>query len=451
MNKRLFVFSVDAMVTEDVDALRSMPNFQKYLAGGSEYKGGMRTIYPSVTYPAHVSILTGCYAGKHGITSNFDFTTTNKDDSWLWFSDRIQVEDIFAVAKKAGLKTASVSWPVTGCNPNVDYLIDEYWMPLPGDTLASSFRRAGSSDEVIRIMESHTDLLGEGWELGGKKHFMQWPQVDRWIVACTCDILRQFRPEVTFMHTGAFDITRHHHGVFSSYLDDCRADLDRYIGQVGDTLAELGLLEDTNFIMVSDHGQRDINRAINLNVKLADAGLIHTDENGTVTDWQAYCFSNAMSSYTAQNIGAGRYDRVKQGLKASLFMVVVFSLLITVIIFLFGDQLLSLFLDPGDTSGALGCGLTYMHTVSLFYILMGLLFVSNGMLRGSGDMGAFTLSSMANLFSRVAVAYALAYLTPLGANAIWWSIPAGWAIGSVVSLLRVKSGKWMRQAVSERI
>ena len=162
-------------------------------------------------------------------------------------------------------------------------------------------------------------------------------------------------------------------------------------------------------------------------------------------------FSNAMSSYTAQNIGAGKYDRVKQGLKASLFMVVVFSLLITVIIFLFGDQLLSLFLDPGDTSGALGCGLTYMHTVSLFYILMGLLFVSNGMLRGSGDMGAFTLSSMANLFSRVAVAYALAYLTPLGANAIWWSIPAGWAIGSVVSLLRVKSGKWMRQAVSERI
>ena len=170
MNKRLFVFSVDAMVTEDVDALRSMPNFQKYLAGGSEYKGGMRTIYPSVTYPAHVSILTGCYAGKHGITSNFDFTTTNKDDSWLWFSDRIQVEDIFAVAKKAGLKTASVSWPVTGCNPNVDYLIDEYWMPLPGDTLASSFRRAGSSDEVIRIMESHTDLLAAGGPLDRGLH-----------------------------------------------------------------------------------------------------------------------------------------------------------------------------------------------------------------------------------------------------------------------------------------
>ena len=160
--------------------------------------------------------------------------------------------------------------------------------------------------------------------------------------------------------------------------------------------------------------------------------------------------SNAMSSYTAQNIGAGKYDRVKEGLKACLFMVVVFSLVITVIIFLFGSQLLSLFLDPGDASGAMGYGLAYMHTVSLFYILMGLLFVPNGMLRGAGDMGAFTFSSMANLFSRVAIAYALAYLTPLGANAIWWSIPAGWAIGAAVSLLRVKSGKWMRTAVADR-
>ena len=75
----------------------------------------------------------------------------------------------------------------------------------------------------------------------------------------------------------------------------------------------------------------------------------------------------------------------------------------------------------------------------------------NGMLRGAGDMGAFTLSSMANLFSRVAIAYALVYLTPLGANAIWWSIPAGWAVGSVFSLLRIKSGKWMRDSVADMI
>ena len=156
-------------------------------------------------------------------------------------------------------------------------------------------------------------------------------------------------------------------------------------------------------------------------------------------------FSNAMSSYTAQNIGAGRYDRVREGLKSCLLMVAVFSLLITLVIFLFGNQLLGLFLDPADTSGALGYGLSYMHTVSLFYILMGLLFVPNGMLRGARDMGAFTISSMANLFSRVVIAYLLAHF--LDESAIWWSIPAGWAIGAAVALLRVRSGKWKRQSV----
>ena len=159
-------------------------------------------------------------------------------------------------------------------------------------------------------------------------------------------------------------------------------------------------------------------------------------------------FANAISSYTAQNIGAGKYDRVKEGLKAILFMVVVFSLIITLIIFLFGSQLLSLFLDPGDTSGALSYGLSYMRTVSMFYILMGVLFVTNGVLRGAGDMGAFTLASMSNLFSRVSIAYALAHF--IGEEAIWWSIPAGWLVGSTVALLRVKSGKWKRKSVADR-
>ncbi len=158
-------------------------------------------------------------------------------------------------------------------------------------------------------------------------------------------------------------------------------------------------------------------------------------------------FSNAMSSYTAQNIGAGKYDRVKEGLKAILFMVMVFSLIITIIIFLFGAQLLSLFLDAGDTSGALGYGLSYMRTVSMFYILMGVLFVCNGMLRGSGDMGAFTFASVSNLFSRIVIAYLLAHF--MGESAIWWSIPAGWLVGSVVALLRVKSGKWMGCGVTK--
>lgn len=151
-------------------------------------------------------------------------------------------------------------------------------------------------------------------------------------------------------------------------------------------------------------------------------------------------FSNAMSSYTAQNIGAGKPERVQEGFRANLFMVFIFSIIITTAIFLFGPNLLNLFMDSNTDLQAINYGMKYMTTVSVFYILMGIMFASNGLLRGAGDMKAFMASSLFNLFSRVAMAYALAHY--MGEEAIWWSIPIGWAIGSIISYGRYRSGKW---------
>ena len=158
-------------------------------------------------------------------------------------------------------------------------------------------------------------------------------------------------------------------------------------------------------------------------------------------------FSNAMSSYTAQNIGAGKDERVEEGYKASLLMVLIFSAIITGIIFLFGPHLLGLFLNAGSAGSAMDYGLKYMKTVSVFYIVMGFMFVGNGLLRGAGDMGAFMLSSMSNLFMRVIIAYLLAYF--IGSSAIWWSIPIGWGIGAIFSFVRIRSGKWKSRKLLE--
>ena len=101
--------------------------------------------------------------------ATFPFTTTNKDDNWLWFSDAIQVEDIFQAAKKAGYTTGAISWPVTAGNKNVDWLMAEYWMPHPGDTLRSSFADAGSSPAMLDIIEANKRYLPAGYEKGGKR------------------------------------------------------------------------------------------------------------------------------------------------------------------------------------------------------------------------------------------------------------------------------------------
>lgn len=296
MKKRLLVFSVDAMVCEDLQAMHSRPNFQRMFGGGCQVLGGMRSIYPTVTYPNHVSMITGCYAGKHGIVSNNRFTVANKEAAWNWFSNAVQVEDIFAAAKRAGYTTASMSWPVTGCNPNVDYLMDEYWMPEPGDTLRSSFERAGSCEQVLELIEKHSDLLPEGYERGGRLNVMKWPCMDNFILAVTCDVIRQYKPELLLMHTGTFDHYRHRKGVFGQHLEEARDNLDRYLGMLLDACEEAGVLDQTNFVMVSDHGQRNIRRVVHINVKLADYGLIRVDEAGKVTSWDAFSFSNAMST-----------------------------------------------------------------------------------------------------------------------------------------------------------
>lgn len=159
-------------------------------------------------------------------------------------------------------------------------------------------------------------------------------------------------------------------------------------------------------------------------------------------------FSNAMSSYTAQNIGADKIERVKEGYKANIFMVVVFSIALTLIIFLFGPYLLNLFMDSEANAQVIKYGMDYMKVVSSFYILMGIMFTSNGLLRGAGDMKFFMISSMLNLFTRVAIAYTLA--PKIGSIAIAWSIPAGWLVGTIISFLRFKSGKWKDAALTKR-
>ena len=123
--RRILVFSVDALVTEDVEYLRTKPNFQKYLAGGAEAESIM-TVYPSVTYPAHVSMTTGCWPDKTGMISNYRFTTDSKDDTWQWDHGAVKVVDIFDAAKKGGYSTGAVFWPVTGNHPSIDFLINDH-------------------------------------------------------------------------------------------------------------------------------------------------------------------------------------------------------------------------------------------------------------------------------------------------------------------------------------
>ena len=154
------------------------------------------------------------------------------------------------------------------------------------------------------------------------------------------------------------------------------------------------------------------------------------------------CFSttgNAVSSFTAQNVGAGYYDRVKKGLKAGLLMGLIIGIPFFVSGFFGGGILMKLFMKEQSTV-ALETGIQFLKIVAPFYFVIPMKLITDGLLRGSGAMRYFMISTFSDLILRVALGYILA--VPFGTTGIWMSWPIGWTIGTVLSLWFYKKGVW---------
>ncbi len=152
---------------------------------------------------------------------------------------------------------------------------------------------------------------------------------------------------------------------------------------------------------------------------------------------------NAMSTYVAQNMGARKPERIGKGYRICLMMSAGIGILIAVIFFFCGEQFVGLFMDSDKGAEAIAIGAEYLGIVSLFYFVMGLMNVSNGVLRGAADMKWFLTSSLANLCTRVLLTYALADAT--GGMIIMWANPIGWFVGLVIAAARYFQGGWKKK------
>lgn len=141
---------------------------------------------------------------------------------------------------------------------------------------------------------------------------------------------------------------------------------------------------------------------------------------------------NGISNYSAQNNGAGKYDRIHDGFKAGIKMVWLISLPIVLLYFIAGKYLLLLFLE--DRGGvAMMTGMTFLRILSPFYFVVSAKLVADGILRGTGRMKQFMTATFTDLILRVVLAIGLSR-TALGATGIWCAWPIGWAIAAVMSV-----------------
>lgn len=144
-------------------------------------------------------------------------------------------------------------------------------------------------------------------------------------------------------------------------------------------------------------------------------------------------FGNAFSTFVAQNKGAGKINRVKEGVRSSTKIIIIFCVIVSSLIFIFSKDIMYIFINKSEIE-VISLGVEYLSVVSIFYVLIGFLFMFYGLFRGVGLINISIVLTVVSLGTRVILAYILAS-TWLSERGIWWSIPIGWALADIIGIL----------------
>ena len=152
---------------------------------------------------------------------------------------------------------------------------------------------------------------------------------------------------------------------------------------------------------------------------------------------------NAMSTFTAQNLGAGKPERVRKGYRAAYGIIISFGVALILISQLFYKPIVSAFVDEGSSQVAFQTGTDYFRFIGLFFSFLGFKAITDGILRGAGDIKVYMFANLVNLSIRVVVAQ---LCSPIwGIELIWYAVPMGWAVNYFISYLWYRTGNWKKK------
>ena len=149
-------------------------------------------------------------------------------------------------------------------------------------------------------------------------------------------------------------------------------------------------------------------------------------------------FGNAFSTFIAQNHGAKKNDRIREGIRCAVRTAVIFALCVSTVVVVFARFFLLIFIRPEETE-ILAIGLSYLRVVGPFYAGIGLLFLLYGLYRAIERPAMSLVLTVISLGTRVALAYLLSAVPAIGVLGIWWAVPIGWALADVFGVAYYRS------------
>ncbi len=303
--RHVVVISVDGMGSAyyiNPPAGSRIPNLRRLMEQGS-FADSVEGVYPTLTYPAHTTLVTGRLPAEHGIYTNLSSRQAGKNpDDWFWFARAIKAPTLWDEARAHHLTTASVAWPVT-VGAHIDWDVPEIWDPAKGEVPDAMY--------VVRHMDVATAVeLGMAFGLP-----TPGSEDDENRVRVTSHFLTRHKPNLTLVHLEGLDLAQHAAGPRSARAIAALNREDFHIGELLDAVEKAGLESSTDVFVVSDHGFLPITREIRPNVLLAEAGLLTADSEGNVTGGKIATVANGGSFFIYWPQGTDFGAAVKTALK----------------------------------------------------------------------------------------------------------------------------------------
>ncbi|WP_228084885.1 ectonucleotide pyrophosphatase/phosphodiesterase [Mucilaginibacter sp. JRF] len=260
-----------------LDSEWQTPNLRALMKDGA-YAKGVNSVFPSMTYPSHTTIVTGVQPVKHGVYYNNIFTLDGEAKMPYWQDSSIHAPTIWKAAKDKGMTVASLYWPVSADAP-VDYNIPD--IGGLGDSVRAQYSLPkGFYDEVKKEVFGGADKIDNGKNQN--------------IAQIAAYIIKKSKPELMTIHVFSVDGAQHGVGRSGARVQQAIADADEAVGIIIKALKDAGIYENTVLMIGGDHGFYDVKKSIAPNVWLKEAGLITDLKAG---DWKAQFNTVGGSAY----------------------------------------------------------------------------------------------------------------------------------------------------------
>lgn len=287
-HQRMILISLDAVGAKDIPYLKTLPNFGKLWERAAKCEH-VQSVYPSVTYPAHTSIITGKKPVNHGVINNILMQPKRPDPDWMWQRSYVKGTTLYDEVQKKGWKTASLLWPVTA-KSKVNYNFPEVFANRPWQHQITVSAANGTAWYEIMLYQKFGKIVNG----------IHQPELDNFVHASALYTMNRYNPDLMMIHFTDVDTNRHIYGVENDKITDALKRHDKRLGELMSMLEITGDMKKTTVVVLGDHYQMDTARVVYWNYFFKQHGFLKADGD-VITDYTFVSNNCDGSAYIYEN------------------------------------------------------------------------------------------------------------------------------------------------------